>query len=256
MGLNIVITSGGISERIDDVRKITNMSSGKLGATICETMLREIPNSVDKIYYVCSAKSVLPHNKEKIECVFTEGVYDLKDIVEQLLQNNRIDYFIHAMAVSDYGADYISDFDSLSKQIADKVWNFEEITSQGELQDVIYKILKNPCDKISNEKKLSSSKDNMIVALKKTPKVISTIKQLQPSVKLIGFKLLSNVSEEKLVEKATELMRKNNCDYVVANDLANIGEGTHKAIIIGADGDKIFVNSKEEIAQEIVNIVK
>ena len=34
-----VITSGGISEKIDNVRKITNSSSGKLGMTIANHLL-------------------------------------------------------------------------------------------------------------------------------------------------------------------------------------------------------------------------
>ena len=47
-----IITAGGTSERIDNVRKITNSSSGKLGCTIANTILEEIDNV--KIYYVCS----------------------------------------------------------------------------------------------------------------------------------------------------------------------------------------------------------
>ena len=31
----VIITAGGTSERIDNVRKITNSSSGKLGVAIC-----------------------------------------------------------------------------------------------------------------------------------------------------------------------------------------------------------------------------
>ena len=37
----IIITSGGTSERIDNVRKITNSSSGKLGMTIANHLLQK-----------------------------------------------------------------------------------------------------------------------------------------------------------------------------------------------------------------------
>ena len=36
--INVVITSGGTSERIDNVRKITNSSSGKLGSVISDKL--------------------------------------------------------------------------------------------------------------------------------------------------------------------------------------------------------------------------
>ena len=52
----IIITSGGTSERIDNVRKITNSSSGKLGMTIANHLLEG--NNDIMIYYVCSKNSL------------------------------------------------------------------------------------------------------------------------------------------------------------------------------------------------------
>ena len=53
----IIITSGGTSERIDNVRKITNSSCGKLGMTIANHLLEE--NVVYEIEIdVCSFSSV------------------------------------------------------------------------------------------------------------------------------------------------------------------------------------------------------
>ena len=51
--INIVITAGGTSERIDNVRKITNSSSGKLGSMIGDK-ISELINEEYKIFYVCS----------------------------------------------------------------------------------------------------------------------------------------------------------------------------------------------------------
>ena len=53
--INVVITSGGTSEPIDNVRKITNSSSGKLGCTIAEEILKL--DNLDKIYYICSTST-------------------------------------------------------------------------------------------------------------------------------------------------------------------------------------------------------
>ena len=40
----VVITAGGTSEKIDNVRKITNSSTGKLGKVIANELIREVPD--------------------------------------------------------------------------------------------------------------------------------------------------------------------------------------------------------------------
>ena len=42
--MHIVITAGGVKEKIDNVRSITNSSSGKLGLSIAHYFLIEEPN--------------------------------------------------------------------------------------------------------------------------------------------------------------------------------------------------------------------
>ena len=48
----IIITAGGTSEKIDNVRKITNSSSGKLGSVIATKLLELPDDKIEKIYYV------------------------------------------------------------------------------------------------------------------------------------------------------------------------------------------------------------
>ena len=253
---NIVITAGGTSEKIDGVRKITNMSTGKLGATICNNILSEIEKEVKNIYYLCSSSSVKPKENEKIIVINITGAYDLKEKVESLLENVKVDYFIHSMAVSDYTTDYVSNIKMLSDEIIDKVFDCKDNITKKELNFLINQILSSPEGKISREKKMSSKESDMFVKLKSTPKVISIIKKMQPDLKLIGFKLLSNVEEDELIQVGSNLMQKNNCDYVVANDLAKIKKGNHEAIILDSSGKKIKITGKDAIAQKITDIIK
>ena len=104
----IIITAGGTSERIDNVRKITNSSSGKLGMTIANHLLEE--NSDLMIYYVCSKNSLRPTDK-RVKVVEIDGTIDLKNTIEGFLTNEHIDYFIHSMAVSDYMTSKISSYE-------------------------------------------------------------------------------------------------------------------------------------------------
>ena len=66
----IVITAGGTSEKIDNVRKITNSSSGKLGMKIANHLLKENDDLI--IYYVCSKNSLRPLN-ERIKVIEIDG---------------------------------------------------------------------------------------------------------------------------------------------------------------------------------------
>ena len=231
--MKMIITSGGISEKIDNVRKITNSSSGKLGVIIANNFCKS--NDIDKIYYVCSKHSLIPDN-DKIEIVLVDGAMDLKRKIEMLLKNNKIKYFIHSMAVSDYMVDYVTNTSYIEKSINEKNNIIEGIKSAQKYDD----------------SKISSYEDDLVIVLKKTPKIISIIKNICPDTYLVGFKLLDNVKKEKLIEVAKKLRDKNNCDLVVANDLKDINKDMHKAYIIDKKNNEILCNTKEEIAKNLV----
>lgn len=236
--MNIVITAGGTSEKIDNVRKITNSSSGKLGMIIANEILNKYEDEIDIIYYICSKNSYKSNNK-KVKIIEIFETIDLKKEVEKLLKKEKIDYFIHSMAVSDYMVDYVSTASLLAKTIQN--------SKNKDLVEVITKNIN-----IIRTNKISSYEDNLLVMLKPTPKIISLIKDLSPNTYLVGFKLLDGVSDNKLVEAATKLLIKNKCNLVVANDLSNIRNGIHKAIIIDEFDNKIYANGKEDIAIKLV----
>lgn len=229
----IVITAGGTSEKIDNVRKITNSSSGKLGVTLANHLLNE--NEELMIYYVCSKNSLRPTD-ERVKIIEIDGTIDLKKEIENLLLNEKIDYFIHSMAVSDYMTDYVTTIQRIKKSVKNTN-NVDEAFSN---IDII------------NESKISSYEDNLVIVLKPTPKIISIIKNLSPSTYLVGFKLLDGVSKEKLVEVAKKLRDKNKCDLVVANDLSTIRNGEHIAYIINKDNEIEESHGKDDIAKKLV----
>ncbi|MBQ7141253.1 MAG: phosphopantothenate--cysteine ligase [Bacilli bacterium] len=238
MKYKIIITAGGTSERIDNVRKITNSSSGKLGCTIANKLIELHEEKIAKIYYVCSKNSIKP-NHEKIEIVEIIDTQDLEMTVRDLLKNKNINYFIHSMAVSDYTVDYVTTAESLSLNINNN--------SNKNVLDLIC----NNKDNLTNSK-ISSNQENLIIKLKKTPKIISLIKDISPNTYLVGFKLLDNVSEQTLIDTAVKLKDKNNCNLVVANDLENIRKGNHKAFIIKMPDDYIIASGKEDIAEKLI----
>lgn len=238
MKLKIIITAGGTSEKIDNVRKITNSSSGKLGCTLANKLIELHEEKIEKIYYICSKTSFKPTH-EKIEIVEITDTNDLEKSVRTLLTSNDIHFFIHSMAVSDYTVDYVTTAENLALNIKNHP-----------NKSIIDLICFNKDNLTDN--KISSNQENLIIKLKKTPKIISIIKDISPSTYLVGFKLLDNVSEENLINTAVKLKDKNNCNLVVANDLENIRKGTHKAFIIKTSNDYIIASGKEEISEKLI----
>ena len=233
----IVITAGGTSEKIDNVRKITNSSSGKLGMTIANYLLKENDDLI--IYYVCSKNSLRPLDK-RIKVIEIDGTSSLKNEIENLLLNEKIDYFIHSMAVSDYMTDYVTTIERIKASIRNTS-NLEEAFSNIE---------------IITGNKISSYEDNLVIVLKQTPKIISIIKDLSPQTYLVGFKLLDGVSKEELINVAKKLRDKNKCDLVVANDLATIRNGEHIAYIIDKNNQIEESHGKDDIAKKLVRRMK
>lgn len=96
--INVLITSGGTQEPIDDVRLITNKSSGKTAAAIADSL---ISAGFDVTYLHAKSAAVPILDCQKISFLtFT----DLKEHLNQQMKNPWT-AVIHAAAVSDYSVD-------------------------------------------------------------------------------------------------------------------------------------------------------
>ena len=205
--MKIVITAGGTSERIDDVRTITNSSTGSLGFAIGTAFAAE--EKIEKIYYLHGKRAVWPDD-EKVVPIEIGGVMDLEDNLTKVLTEDKIDAVIHAMAVSDYMVHQVTTLD--------KLMGTEDPDHAQDLSG----------------NKISSDIDDLIIHMKRSPKVISII------------------PHEELIDVGYRLLQKNKCDFVMANDLREIGNGMHKGYLIHTDKTYDSMNTNEEIAAMIV----
>lgn len=140
----VLITAGGTSEPIDDVRVITNRSTGRTAAHLADIL---IESGLD-VTYLHSAQSVLPHGN--CERISYDSFTDLQTALRTALQQKAFDVVIHAAAVSDY---------SVQRQEG-------KINSQAD--EVTLKLKKNP--KIINEIKSISPK-TLLFGFKLTSKI-------------------------------------------------------------------------------------
>lgn len=218
--MNILITSGGTSEKIDRVRSITNHSTGRLGKIIAETFL----DKGDQVTLVTTPKAVRPAAHPNLTIVQIENVAELLESLKPLVHTH--DVLIHAMAVSDYTPVYMT--------------GLEAVAASPDMTEFL--------NKTNSESKISSQDDVQVLFLKKTPKVISLVKKWNPAIRLIGFKLLVNVTKEELLKTARDSLIKNQAEIIVANDLTEISNHGHRAYLVGKD-TVTQAQSKEEITQ-------
>ncbi len=224
--MKIIITAGGTSEKIDDVRTITNSSTGRLGFAIGKAFAEKYGDDIEKIYYLHGLRAAYPQH-EKVEPIAIGGVMDLQAELQKLLTTEKIDAVVHAMAVSDY--------------IVNEVTTLDKIRGTEDPE--------NAADLSGN--KISSDIDDLVIHMKKSPKVISGIKKWAPDTRLVGFKLLSSVPHEELIDVGYHLLQKNDCDFVMANDLSEIGKDYHRGYLIHKDKTYDTMETNEEIADMI-----
>lgn len=246
--MNILITAGGTSEKIDNVRHLTNHATGSLGKEIATCLQHETV----KIHYVYGPRAVLP-SKEKIVFHPIHSVRELENKMKELLTTINFDYVIHSMAVSDYELETATNEDVLAAELS-KIISEKKPNTQEELEAII----KNSLLKVTSapaQKKISSKSEKLILVMNKAPKVIASIKKWQPTTTLIGFKLLVDVPEEHLIDVAKESIKKNQASFILANDLINITEETHVGLLVDKTGVVSRFGTKKEIAQGLINLM-
>lgn len=224
--MKILITSGGTTEQIDSVRGITNHSTGKLGKEMAEHFLK----AGHQVSLVTTKAAVKPNASEQLSVYHITNVASLIQTLKPLVENH--DVLIHCMAVSDYTPVYMTDL--------------EEVKETTDIETLL--------KKSNQETKISSSSDVQVLFLKKTPKVISMVKEWNPNIQLIGFKLLVDVTEDQLISVAKDSLTKNKADYIVANDLATISADSHKALLVSKD-EVLSLATKSEIAETLLKKV-
>ncbi len=252
--MNLIVTAGGTRERIDAVRAITNDATGRLGSLIAAEFSRRLASQEHTIYYLCGAGSILPVTDDpNIRIITIEGTEQLQRELTALLRTGRIDAVIHSMAVSDYKINCVTTPDLVTEHVAEKFRDSKIALSREQWRTVIQEAF--AAQPIGTEQKISSDLEHPVLVLEKTPKIINMIKKISPNTILIGFKLLSGVSKDKLIETAYSLLLKNKCDFVLANDTASMKNGNHVGYLIDSEADFVRFSGKEQIAKGIADSV-
>jgi phosphopantothenoylcysteine synthetase/decarboxylase len=234
--MNVVVTGGATIAPIDDVRLLTNVSSGRFAAAITEACLQHGA----RVWHIHARQAELPlvrlarfdldtrHPERELDRLVhlrnrwlacrdrlaliplkAGNVIDYSSTLKRLLQSNPIDVVILPMAVSDYEPD-------------------------------------------PETGKIRSDQETLMVNCRRTPKVIRLVRDWAPSVYLVGFKLLSHVSEETLIRTAASACMTNRADLTVANDLETLRAGRHTVHLVRPGHDTETLSPGADLADRLV----
>ena len=299
--LNILITAGGTSEKIDDVRRITNSGTGRLGACIAEAFAAS--GRECRIVYICSAGAVRPrcavpeeakagntavpievqagntavHGEAQagntagpveaqagnaavsIDVRIADDVAAVESAVVGACAETAFDAIVHSMAISDYRVKAVSDASLMAGAVLERL-SVLACGDSASPDEAVLEALLSPPELIGDRgaSKISSDRENLVVVLEKAPKIIALLRGLAPNAVIVGFKLLSNADEKELVQAGHSLLVKNDCDYVLANDMRTVradsqyGASLHEGLLVAKDGTYERATGKEAIAALIL----
>ncbi len=214
--IKILITSGPTRGPIDAIRYITNKSSGRLGTEIVKEAL---------------------HKGADVTLIYGKGsiIPKLEDIGEQLYSHLKL---IEIETVDDL-------IKSINQELNKE--NYDAVIHSMAVLDYVP-------DKYIDDK-VDSGKDEWTIRLIKTPKAIKIVKEINPDVFLVGFKLEVGKTKEELVKIAYKTLLKSDADLIIANDLKDLERGEHIAYFVNPKEEIIDIQTgKKNIAKKIIKL--
>jgi phosphopantothenate---cysteine ligase (CTP) len=234
--MNVVVTGGGTIAPIDDVRVLTNVSSGRFAAAITEAFLDQgahvwhihtaaaqrplwrqasfaldTDNPAAELMRLAKVREQWLSQRDRLTLVPLEigNVDDYASTLKQVLQSQPIDVACLPMAVADFEPE-------------PRPW------------------------------KISSEAESLILSCRRTPKVIRDVRDWAPSVYLVGFKLLSRAKTDVLIEAAVIACRTNRAQLTVANDLDTLRAGQHTVHLVRPGVDPETLEPGPDLAGRLV----
>jgi phosphopantothenoylcysteine decarboxylase/phosphopantothenate--cysteine ligase len=187
--MRCIITAGPTYEKLDDVRRLTNFSSGRLGTELANYLVSR-GHHVTLLVGEQATYGGERHAQSVTTFTTTESLH----AQFQELAAQSVDAVFHAAAVSDFSFG--------------KIW------------------LRSPHGELTEIKagKISTRQGTVLAELVPTPKIIAELRALFPAAKLVGWKYEVSGDRASVIQAAELQLAKCLTDACVANGPA-FGEG-------------------------------
>lgn len=181
--MNCIVTAGPTYEPLDDVRRLTNFSTGRLGSELAAFLCAR--GHTARLLLGEQATYHPEPGSARVERFTTTE--DLRVRLQRLAAESRVGAVFHAAAVSDF-----------------KFGTVWQRTPAGGLVEV-------------KAGKVSSRLDSLLVELVAAPKIIADLRGWFPQARLVGWKYEVDDGRASVLGKAQRQLAENGMDACVTN---------------------------------------
>ena len=208
--MNCIVTAGPTYEPLDDVRRLTNFSTGRLGTELANFLTAR----GHKVTLLIGESATYAGTRKATLVQAFSTTADLRAKLKSF-SGKRVHAIFHAAAVSDFG--------------------FGKIFAQNEKGEFVA---------LKASKKFSTRAGDMLVELVPTPKIIAELRGWFPRTKIVGWKFEANGKRTNAIGAAQRQLVDCSTDACVANGPA-YGEGF---ALVADGGQKHFADAKKLFA--------
>jgi len=200
--MNCIVTAGPTFEPLDDVRRLTNFSTGRLGTELANYLAAR----GHKVTLLIGEAATYAGERRAQAVKTFSTTADLRAKLKSF-SGKKVDAIFHAAAVGDFAFGQI----------------FSE-TKAGEFSA------------LKASKKISTRQGTLLVELLPTPKIIAALRGWFPQTKIIGWKFEADGARTDALRAAEKQIADCATDFCVANGPA-YGRGFN---LVAAHGQKHF----------------
>jgi phosphopantothenoylcysteine decarboxylase/phosphopantothenate--cysteine ligase len=183
--MRCIVTAGPTYETMDNVRRLTNFSTGKLGAELANFLTAHGHD----VTLLIGEQATHPGERKATRVEIFSTTANLRDRLQTLAKQD-VDAVFHAAAVSDF--------------TFGKIWLR---SPEGELAEI-------------KSGKISTRHGSLMAELVPTPKIIADLRGRYPNAKLIGWKFEVDGNQASVIQKAEDQLLDCGTDACVANGAA------------------------------------
>ncbi|HEY5041989.1 MAG TPA: phosphopantothenoylcysteine decarboxylase [Verrucomicrobiae bacterium] len=208
--MNCIVTAGPTFEPLDDVRRLTNFSTGRLGTELANFLAARGHHVTLLVGEVATYAG--EHRAQSVRTFSTTA--DLRAKLKSF-SGKKVDAIFHAAAVGDFGFGKM-----FTRDAAGKLKPF------------------------TPSRKISTRGGNILVQLVPTPKIIAELRGWFPKTKITGWKFEADGGRADALRAARRQIADCSTDFCVANGPA-YGKGFS---LVSADGRKHFASAEKLFA--------
>ena len=202
--MNCIVTAGPTFEPLDDVRRLTNFSTGRLGTELANFLAAR--GHKVTLFIGESATYAGARKASSVKTFSTTA--DLRAKLKSF-SGKKVDAIFHAAAVSDFTFGKM-----FTRAAAGKLKPFQP------------------------SKKISTRGGNLFVELAPTPKILADLRGWFPKTKIVGWKFEADGARADALRAAEKQIADDATDFCVANGPA-YGQGFN---LVSAAAQKHFAN--------------